>query len=568
MARKVERETHETAAAAERTGGSSLPRRGYLTLGATAIAGLFGFAGGATTVGATDDQPYETIELDPGEQRSYTISDGERFENVLIDQTAPGSMFSLLVEEGANDWVIRNVGWKGLAPTGGGNREYTFLIHVRGDGRIENVFIDQRNHDEGEGSDVGGIWTYPDTHHGHIDCRHNFIAGCGNNASYTSGDGWAHYASTGTVSHFRSYHRDNTVSNFRPGRPGCTVRECVSVVNDPDGTRGSYPTTDSQMSRAMWAWHNPDIRMEDCAIWHDPDDVQATAPFWATWHGQDSDGSFAELTVTNCAINSSWEAAGHDLVLDQYGGSGNDDRRVTIEGLSYDPTVDILGDGVPTTAEMAAAGERTLPPALGSAPSAGHGDFREDQTSQQVARTYADVDGVHTELPYEFIVEPDEAGEQVAFEVTIDGTVERGELADETAVTGNEARGHVGPDGGIENLYFDGDIIDLSVDNEDDAVYYLADAQEREIIERIDPASYRGTDSTGANGRRQTENAVEFNEYGGEVQNTNEVHMTGTTDDTDGTGNPAMRRASLFGAIGSLGAAGYVFKRHLGGEDE
>ena len=361
-----------------------LGRRTYLKTGvATAVAGS-GFLGVASGLSGASNNPvqmttlngddrYRVVRLDENEQRQYEISDGENFEHVLIDQSAEGAMFSLAVAEGANDWSIQNVGWKGRAPSE--DRDFTFLIHVRGHGQIENVFIDQRNHDgDTEGSDVGGIWTYSDSHHGHVDCRHNFIAGCGNNGCYVSGDGWDHNEATGTVSHFRSYHRDNTVSNFRPGRPGSTIRECVSVAHDPDGRRGSYPTSDGKTCRAIWAWHNPDITMEDCAIWHDPTDYAVAPPFWATHRSGDkrSDGEYCELSVINCDINASWTEAGNDLI----GHGGTDRRRVEFEGLGTSPTVAVLGDGVPLTAEMAAAGGRELPPDLGTAPSGGHGRSR------------------------------------------------------------------------------------------------------------------------------------------------------------------------------------------------
>lgn len=357
-----------------RGGGFVLGRRDYVRLGAGAVIASAGVSSISTTAVAEGGDAYDTIELEPGEQRAYYLSDGEAFENVLIDQTAEGSMFAIRVEEGADDWAIRNVGWKGVAPTGG-EREFVFLLYVRGNGIIENIFIDQRNHDGGAGSDVGAIWTYSDSHHGHIECRHNFIAGCGNNASYDSGDGWGHYDAEGTLSHEYCYHRDNTPSNFRPGKSGSYVRNCVSVANDPEGTRGPYPgNSDTQLTRACWAWHNPEIVMENSAIWWDPEDVQAAPPFWVTHNGR-SEGSSGELHVIDCDINASWEEAGHELTPANFGGSGASNRSVYFDNLGHEPDISVLGEGVPTTPEMAAAGERNLPPELGSAPGGGVGEF-------------------------------------------------------------------------------------------------------------------------------------------------------------------------------------------------
>lgn len=426
-----------------------------------------------TASGAASALPYETIVLEPGEQRTHRLSDGERFENVLIDQTAEGAMFTLLVEDGATDWTIRNVGWKGRAPVSSGDRDYAFLINVRGDGVIENIFIDQRGHAEGEsGSGVGAIWTYSDSHHGHIDCRHNFIAGCGNNACYDSGDGWEHYPGSGTLSHEHSYHRDNTPSNFRPGKSGSSIRNCVSIANDPEGARGAYPGTGSQLTRACWAWHNPGITMENCAVWWDPADVQPSSPFWAT-HRSGSEGDSCTLHVIDCDINHSWQDDGNDLIAEYRG-------EVLIEGLGHEPSVDILGEGVPVTPEMAARGERTLPPELGTAPGGGHGEQQNDWT-------YDNAEGVHTDLPYELVIEHATPGERVTYEVEFDGQVEVGEWEHNATLEGTIATGGVGPEQGLDNMYFDGDLVRFDVENQDHARYYLADAQTREVLLELDP---------------------------------------------------------------------------------
>ncbi len=511
MARKRGADEKHSQAARNRAGRGALrqavDRRTCLQIGLGAGVAATGLASATLPVGGANDPPYRTITLDRGEQRRYELGDGEVFENVLIDQTAAGSMFAIAVAEGANDWAIRNVGWKGLAPTGSGNREFTFLIHVRGNGVIENVFIDQRDHSGGVGSDVGGIWTYSTTHHGHIECRHNFIAGCGNNGCYVSGDGWDHNAATGTVSHYRSYHRDNTVSNFRPGKTGIYMRECVSVVNDPGGTRGPYPASGSQLARAVWAWHNPEIVVDSCAFWHEPSDVHPAAPFWATWRSgsNSSEGSHAELIVRDCDINQSWEASGSPLVPDGHGGNGST-RRVTIEGLGYDPRVEILGSGVPLTPEMAAAGDRALPPPLGSAPSGGHGGPVD-------AWSYTSASGVHTDLPYELVIDHVEPGARVTYEIEFSGEVEPGEWEHNTDVDGFIATGGLGPSRGLDNIYFDGEILQFDVENENHARYYIADAQSREVIEEVSPSEFprdeeadHGTHTDSSAADEETEN--------------------------------------------------------------
>ena len=475
---------------------------------------------------------YEEIVLDPGEQRTYELSDGEVFEHVLIDQTANGAMFTITTADGANDWVLRNVGWKGLAPTGSNNRNHTFLINVRGDGLIENIFVDQRDHSgSGPGSDVGGIWTYSDHHHGHIECRHNFIAGFGNNGCYDSGDGWEHTAATGTVSHEYSYHRDNTPSNFRPGRPGSYIRNCVSIANDPDGKRGGYPATGSQLTRACWAWHNRDIVMENCAIWWDPDDVSPSNPFWATIR-DGSEDSNCVLDVIDCDINDSWTA---DLAT-----SGGD---VVFDNLGNNPTVEVLGEGVPLSPEMAARGERALPPEVGTAPGAGHGESsgseptnppeEEDSTEDELPDEdeenpedddelpedeeedespaddsdeqiddpddteafdhefrYENASGVHTGLPRELVIEQIEPGARVAYEVEVDGELEAGEFEFPATVDGSTATGQMGPERGLDNLYFDGDITHFDGEHLDHTRVLVADAETRTVLDEYDATTF------------------------------------------------------------------------------
>ncbi len=450
-----------------------LGRRGMLKASASlvAVAGL----GVASSPVSADDHAYKTIVLSRGEQRVYEIGDGERFADVLIDQTARGSMLSLRVSEDADDWTIENVGWKGLAPTGS-QRAHTFLINVRGNGRIENVFIDQRDHEGRPGSDVGGIWTYSDTHDGHIECRHNFIAGCGNNASYPSGDGWSHTAASGTVEHYRSYHRDNTVSNFRPGQEDCYVRDCVSVINDPYGTRGGYPSTGSQLSRAIWAWHHTNIYVENTAIWHDPNDVSPAEPFWATLRGG-SEGSACELHVVDCDINPSWEEAGYELFPKNAGGGANG-RHVRVDGLGHEPDVAVLGDGVPTTPEMAAAGERNLPPELGTEPSGGVGDFGQaDGNSLDTFATDEPTTVDPKTYPYELLIEHDESGSRSVYQVEFDGDVMTGDDGQAPILIDNVVRGGVGPRADLDIVYFDGRIRTVELHEDEHTHLILVDAQ-------------------------------------------------------------------------------------------
>lgn len=525
MARKLAQEANHNQSG-EDVKRPLLGRRDYLRVGAGALIAGVGAGIGASPA-AGDGREYETVTLDPGEQLGYVIEDGERFGDILIDQTASGAMLSLRVAENANDWVIENVGWKGLAPSGG-NRQETFLINVRGNGRIENVFIDQRDHTGGPGSDVGGIWTYSDSHHGHVRCRHNFIAGCGNNACYPSGDGWSHNPASGTVEHYRSYHRDNTVSNFRPGQEDCYVRECVSVVNDPDGTRGGYPSTGSQLSRAIWAWHHPNIYVENSVIWHDPDDVNPAEPFWATLRSG-SAGNACELQLVDCEINPSWEEAGYDLFPRNAGG-GSNGRHVEFHGLGYEPHVSVLGDGVPTTPEMAATGERNLPPELGTAPSGGVGEFEQPDAGAFESPGHGEETAL-TQYPYELQVDPLGSSGRTIYRVEFDGATAVGEQPLNAIVVDGVARGGVSPRERYDNVYFDGAIANVDIHDGGDARLIIVDPHREEPIGLYHNGEWRGLEETDA---AATE--------------------PGTSDDPD------TRNLAVAGGLGSAGVSGYMAK--------
>ncbi len=422
---------------------------------------------------------------------------------------------------------------------------------MAGDGLIENIFIDQRDHDGGTGSDVGGIWTYSDRHHGHIQCRHNFIAGVGNNACYDAGDGWAHMESTGTVGHEYCYHRDNTPSNFRPGKTDSYVRNCVAIANDPTGKRGGYPANDSQLTRACWAWHNPDIRMENCAIWWDPDDVAPSSPFWATVR-DGSESTTCSLRVVDSNINASWD----DSLT--YGGGD-----VIFENLGHEPSIDVLGEGVPVTPEMAARGERALPPEVGTAPGGGHGETTATEPEPDPEPTdewsYESASGVHTDLPYELVIEHTDPGERVTYEVEFEGSVEVGEWEYNATLDGRVATGGVGPETGLDNIYFDGGILRFDVTNADHARFLLADAQDREVVSELDPADFPGEttdeedplayeDADGVHTDLPREFVVELVESGERV--TYELEVDGQLEAGEFGGPPAIDGGVAQGGVG------------------
>jgi hypothetical protein len=309
-----------------------------------------GLAGGD---GSIPTGSFDVIVLEEGEHRAYYLDDGEQFENVLIDQRAPDSSFTIR-SEGKADWAIRNVGFLGTGQVGESEGVFQMTLDVpEGEtGVVENVYMDARGPNlEGSDTEIGGLYARA-SHAGHIEVRNTFIAGMGNNAAYMSATGKDGH-SNGSASFTNCYHRDNTVSQFRIGAPNSSVRNCVGIVNDPDGLRGVYPDTDSQRARCVWGRHFENQLVENSSFYYSPDDVQRSgSQAFHAQHFDRSNGERAELVLKNCDINEDVP----DGELFQEDGNAE----VVLNDLGNEPTMAVLmdGGGVPTSAEMAASGER------------------------------------------------------------------------------------------------------------------------------------------------------------------------------------------------------------------
>jgi len=414
-----------------------LNRRSALKTGATAAAGM---AGAVNAVGLTTAErevssggEYETWTIS-GEE-VYDLSDGEALENVLIDQTADGANLTIR-SQNKSGWEVRNVGFMGSGKDGDHNFQFQVSAPSGGTGLIENVWANGKERGDQESTELGGIYIRS-SHAGHIDIRHTYIEGFGGNGVYASAVG-KDGGEDGSVVLENCYHRDNTSSQFRIGSPDSAVRNCVAVVNDPEGKRGSYQGTGNRNARGIWAKHFRDQQFEDCAVYVSPDDVNPGPAFNARYIGVRSHGEKAVAEVSDCDVNEDAPTL--------TGTTSN--AEVNFTNLGESPTVDVIQDGgVPTSPEMAARGEREMPPSL-------PGESEED-SDRTVAfdRTVA-IDGA------------DEI--DTVYEVAVSGEIENdpdiGTFNDNDSTEGSIATGSVY--GGVDGYRFSGEIVSLELDGE------------------------------------------------------------------------------------------------------
>ena len=347
-----------TGATGEEADGEAdlLDRRSVLTMaGATAVAGITSAVTAAEPAAAERDvssgEEYDVWTISG--QEVYDLSDGEVLENVLVDQTADGA--SLMIRsQNRTGWEVRNVGFVGS----GIADEHAFQFQVSapsgGHGLIENVWANGKARDDQDSTELGGIYIRA-SHAGHIDIRHTYIEGFGNNGVYGSAVG-KDGGNDGSVTLENCYHRDNTASQFRIGSPDSVVRNCVAVIDDPDGDRGVYPgSSNNHNARGFWGKHYRDQRIENTSVYVSPDDINPDGAFEARYIEDRSHGEEAIANVQDCQVN-----ADAPILT---GTTSN--AEVDFTNLGESPTVDVIQNGgVPTTPEMAARGDREMPPAL------------------------------------------------------------------------------------------------------------------------------------------------------------------------------------------------------------
>ncbi len=323
-------------------------RRDFLKeVTATAVS-----AGALTT--AASAQAYDEIVVGAGETWTYSLSDGETFENYLVDISATGAQFQLYAT--GNDWVVRNVGIRGFWD--GTQKEEPFIVQVpdaNSTGLIENFYF----------ADGTAADTYPDgptgiyvgkNHAGHIDMVNLNIQGMPDNSVYASSPGDPPEHSTGegaggTVAVRDSYSSSPNPAGFRLGTDGSYCENCVMYANGNRGYWGFYEHTeliDCDVSQSGGA----DIVLGDSA--------------WTK-------SNYAEVTATNTY----WEtetAHGGASTANIHGTSANRTPRTDPDEV----------DGVPLSAEQAASGDGSD----GDDPSGEPDEVAEDFSHGDVPGTY------------------------------------------------------------------------------------------------------------------------------------------------------------------------------------
>lgn len=328
-------------------------RRSFIQGCAAALGGALGIVSTTDPARAAitrrDEGAYEVWTVTGKEV--YDLSSGEHLSNVLVDQTTPGATLTIR-SRNKTDWIVENIGFRGVGQDGDGSNSYQFQVSTPAgsEGRIENVWASGKARDGVAGSELGGIYVRG-AHAGHLTVRHTFIEGFGNNGIYASAVG-KDGNNEGSVTIANAYHRDNTASQFRIGSPGSVIRNCVAVVDDPTGSRGTYPSSDSKNARGIWAKHFPGQRIEHSTVYVSPRDINHDGGFEARYIPGRSHGDEAVLEVTNCHINPDAPKVAEST----------SNARVAFSALTRTPTVHVLGDGgVPLSPAMAARGDRAMP---------------------------------------------------------------------------------------------------------------------------------------------------------------------------------------------------------------
>jgi hypothetical protein len=201
-------------------------------------------------------------------------------------------------------------------------------------------------------------------HEGRLNIRNSFFGGFGNNSIYGSTPGKR--GSEGPVIIENCFSHSSTTGSFRTGTPGSRVRDSLVVVNDPNCDRGPYPGDGSYTARPVWASHYPDQRAENVHVIVSPDDCNmgpgAFQTRWCSGCGNGSGGSTAELTLQGCHINQASLDAGYDAFYYWDGTNRAQFRGQTDAGdLGRSPSPNVLGYGVPLSAEAAGRGDLSIP---------------------------------------------------------------------------------------------------------------------------------------------------------------------------------------------------------------
>lgn len=382
-----------------------LGRRSVLKLAGAGVTAL------ATGVGTASAASYETITVPAGSEKTIRLSDGETFENKLIDVTADYTRVS--IKATGENWTIRNIGIKGVHDQDGGHAVLALKAANGSDCLVENVWMgDGSATYDGAGSSETAVWVSPEST-GTITIRNSNFQGWKDNAIYASAPG---REGDGPVIIENCYAKNNNHADYRIGSHGSVVRDSV-VVHDSDGSD----------SRGIWCWYNDQLTVENC-------DVEMNG-YGASIHAGPYEPGFVDVYGT------------------QYEGrlveNGRGDGEINlISGNGTNPSISIP-DGVPTTAEEAASGE----------------------VSSGSGTTSDGSDGSTTEpLSNSLRIETDPGADLVTYEVQTSGEIQLGDASEspDEAVQNTDgtwtASGIVG-DGAADSWSFEGEILGVTYDN-------------------------------------------------------------------------------------------------------
>lgn len=266
---------------------------------------------------------YELIEVGAGETYRKYISNGETWENKLIDITASGAEYQIYAQ--ANDFTIRNIGIKGHIDDSSGNVDpWTIRVEdANATARIENVCFEvtcaSTQADPTTPHGATGMYLHGD-HVGALELDRIYMQNFPDNGFYCSSPGREEGDfGNGTTHISNSYVRDCNTSSYRLGGDGSTIHNSVCVGGSHRGLWQQFQSstvTDSDLSSV-----GSDIAIGD-----------------SNW----SSAADAEVTLHD----SRWETE----TSHGYGSTSN------INGTSVGTPQDRVPDGCPTTAEEAASG--------------------------------------------------------------------------------------------------------------------------------------------------------------------------------------------------------------------
>ena len=289
--------------------------------------------------GAVDS--FDVIEVGAGERFTKRLSNGETWENKIIDITASGASY-LIYPNGVDNWTIRNIGVRGTFDTDSNGSQIMIKLDEGQEGLIENVYLPGRGQIGHSSNGSKAIYCHSD-HAGHVEVRNMYAAHHTDAGVYATSPGHtdrshpSYPGGQGSIYFKNCYFLENATGNVRIATEGSGLEDCV--------IRGNPRVANNDGLRAVWG-PGP-IPVINCHISNCSPDIRAGG---GAWNNED---------VEVHATNSSWESE-----------SERSSPNGTIVGSSQGTPEHFIPDGVPTSAEEAASGDPG-----GSDPHIPEGDF-------------------------------------------------------------------------------------------------------------------------------------------------------------------------------------------------